>query len=153
MRRKRVLFLDAERLLAKVLVDDGIGVLLGGVGGGVVNAVNGREEILSGEIGVNAGGTGIHTNMLLRAGERLGDAGEATIVEDFRPVLNRPEVEQLRGDRVNNDGRFYSAGIGQKAGTGFIIGNQGDVREAEVLAEAFVVAEEEEPVREGRTAK
>ena len=59
----------------------------GRVGGGVVDGVDGEEEIAGGEVVVEARGAEVFADVLRGDGEGLGDAGG-----EFRPVLIEPEL-------------------------------------------------------------
>ena len=146
-RAEDVLLLDAGDLLAEGLVDERERVLGGGVCGRIVGGVDGEEEVVGGEVGVEAGGAEVLADVLRRVGVGEGDAGgQALGVEELGAVLHGPEVEERGGRGADGCGRGDAGGVGKEAGAGVIVGDEGDVGDAEVLYVTFVVTEEEELV-------
>ena len=64
VRREDVLLLDAEDLLAEGFVDEREGVGGGGVGDGVVDGVDGEEEVFGADVVVEAGGAEVFADVL-----------------------------------------------------------------------------------------
>ena len=117
----------------------------GCVGDGVVDGIDGEEQVVRREVGVEARGAEVLADVLRGRGEGFCDAsGKAGGREQFRAVLRRPEVEQARDSGAKRDGcERASGGVGQQAVACVRVGDEGDVGDAEVLAVALVVCEEE----------
>ena len=64
----------------------------------------------------------------------------------LRAVLHRPQREQRRDRRIDADILLLPGRVGQIAQAGLIVRYESDSAQAPILAEAFVVAEEEELV-------
>ena len=145
--REDVLLLHAGDLLAQALIHQRKRILGGRICDGVVDGVDGEEEVVWGEVGVEAGGAEVLADVLRRAGEGLADAGgQAGGGEQLGTVLHGPEVEQAGDAAAERDGREDAAGVGHQPEARVVVGDEGDVGDAEVLAVALIVGEEEELV-------
>ena len=136
-----MLLLHARHLFAQALVDQAQRILRGRVRGAVVDGVDGEEQILAAEVVVKARGAEVFADMLLGVAEGLCDSAAK-----FRTVLHRPQREQGRDGRIDADKLFPAFRVGQIALARPIVGHERDGAQAPVLAEALVVAEEEELV-------
>ena len=77
----------------------------GCVGDGVVDGVDGEEQIVRREVGVEARGAEVLADVLSGRGECLGDAGgKAGGREEFRAVLRWPQVQQASDSGAERDG-------------------------------------------------
>ncbi len=113
LRREDMLLLQAGHLFAQALVDQGQWVLRGGVRGGIIDGVDGEEQIVGSEVGVEAGGSEVFMDVLRRAREGLADAGgQAGGGKQFGAVLHGPQVQQT-GDARSERNRRQRAGGGQ----------------------------------------
>ena len=127
-----MLLLDAGDLFAQCFVDEGEWVGGGGVGDGVVDGVDAEEKVFWAEVVVEAGGAEVFADV---------SASGCCRHERCRPPSSGPlwTGQQLRSRastlRPQADGARRA-----------FVGDERDVAEAEVLAVAFVVAEEEELV-------
>ena len=129
-------FFEAEDLFAER--EDVGAVGIGGSGGevvAVVDGVDGGEGIFLAEDVVEAECAEIFADGLERAAENFGDAVEI----GSACGSDGPEIQE-----------WLHAGDGGGAGGG--IGNEGGARLVEILAEAFVVAEDEGAVASDRAA-
>src|SRR5260370_5746702 len=152
-----MLLLNAAYLLAKRFVDERKRVLGGSICSRIVDRIDREEEVASRKVGVKARGAEVLADVLGGVGEGLSDSGRIAIgIEEFRPVLRWPEVEQ-RSDAGSKSIVFPRsagvAGIGQQTPAGLRVGDERDIRNTEVLTIPFVVAEEEEAVASQRTAE
>ena len=90
-----VLLLDARDLLAEGFVDERERVLGGGVRGRVVGGVDGEEEVVGGEVGVEAGGAEVLADVLRGVGVGERDAGGLAFgVVELGAVGDGPEIEK-----------------------------------------------------------
>jgi len=143
-----VLLLNGEDLFAEGLIDERERVGRRSVRGGVVDGVGSEEEIALAEVVVEACRAEVFADMLDGVGVCGRDAGGEACrgVDQLRPVLYGPQVEQ----RSYAGGYAYvcltAFAVGNITLTGAVVGNQGYVGEAEVLAVALVVTEEKELV-------
>ena len=139
---------------AETLVDERKGILRRGVRDGVVDGVDREEEVAIAEVFVEAGGAEVFADVLGGIGEGLGDAGGAAVgVEQFGTVGHGPEIEQSGNTCAERDGGGAALAVGQNALPGLGVWNEGNVRQAEVLPIAFVVAEQEAAVVADGAAK
>ncbi len=83
-----VLLLHADHLFAQALVDPCERVLGWGVGRGVVDGVDGEEQVIGAEVGVEAGGAEVFADALGGAGVGIGDASAK-----LGAILYRPQVQ------------------------------------------------------------
>ena len=74
-----MLLLHADHLFAQPLVDGRVGILRRRVGVAVIDGVDAEEQIVLGEIRVDAGGAEIFADMLRRIGERFGNAARRAV--------------------------------------------------------------------------
>ena len=148
-----MLLLEAEDLLAQVLIDVRVGVSRGAGGVGVVDRVDTVECVRPPDGVIEARGAEVFANMLGRGADVLGDASghdqrsRGIQLGDLRTVRDRPEIQELCRDRAER-GWCVDAGIRvwDLAQARLIVRHQGNDGLAQVLAIAFIVAEEEELV-------
>ena len=91
-----MLLLDAGDLLAQAFVDHRERICGRGVGGGVVDGVDGEEEILGADVVVEARGAEVFADVclgLLKAWAMPVASG--SWIGQFRAVRVRPELQQI----------------------------------------------------------
>ncbi len=143
-----MLLLHAGYLFAQAFVHQAQRILRGRVGSAVVDGVDGEEEIFAAEVVVKTRGAEVFADVLLGMAEGLRNSAA-----QFRTVLHRPQREQRRDGRIDADELLLSCGVGQIAQARLVVGHEGDGAQSPVLAEALVVAEEEELVRANGAAE
>ena len=143
-----MLLLHARHLLAQAFVDEAQRILRRRIGGAVVDGVDAEEQILAGEIVIEARGAEVLADILFRMAEGLGDSAA-----EFRAVGHRPKRQQRFDGRIHANILLRARGVGEIALARLVVRYQGHGAQAPVLPEALVVAEEEELVLPNRAAQ
>ena len=130
-RGENVLLLDAGNLFAQGFVDQGERVLSRRMCGRIVHRVNGEEEVVGRDVGVETSGAECLANMLRGIGEGSCNTGRKSgrRVQKLRSVGNGPESEQRSDRRIHADVLEYPRRVRNEALAGIVVGDECDVCE------------------------
>src|SRR5579862_5556814 len=129
--RKDVRFAEADDLFAKENIDKAKGIAGWGMGFAIVGRVNGGERVFLREDLIES-----------RCAEIFADSLQWIAVSESDSACGTGRSEQFWtiGDRPQGEKR---PNAGDSARAGIVVGHEGNVTEAEILAVAFVVGEKE----------
>src|SRR5439155_3416052 len=134
----------------------GQGVLSRCIRGRIVYRVHGEEQIVCTQVYIEACRSEVLADVLHRIRESLGNTcvEARRRIEQLRPVLHRPQVQERR-DAIGQPNLRQRAclRVGKIAQSRIGVWHQRHVRKTEILPVAFVVAEQEELVLLDRAAQ